>query len=599
VPSNISTNSTSNANRGNASTSVTSVTSVNQSSVTAASNLSPGGASTTVSSATPPGQTSLSASTTITNEHNNLVGLQGGSAGEYYHLTSSEYIEISNWLDSVVLNTNGSVNLGSGNLETTGDIRFNPTGTISVEGDGNDLVFEDVEAGRVTLSQLVFPNPSDIGIIEEHNNLFSLQGGIDSEYYHLTESEHSELTGWLDNVTLDVNGDILLTADNQKITFGTNQDASIYFDIDTGLNIDIDNPSDIGPRIKLNDDVDIAGKLITTGTITGEQLTSTDNITMAGLFTNNLGASDATGFDINQTYTGSSSNTVIDIDKSVTGSGSGISTYGVDTYILDEYQVTGSPFGTSQYQKAFINYIKIDADHDATVGVGGYTDTCIVFDNEAELRGNLSITSSGSLGFVTVGSENEINDWRVWSSTDSGTFTNVGIRAISRFLGSESTGTLTVNTTGIEVTATAGSTGNSTGIGVKILAASGDIAYGIWDESGADWGLDSNNQAILLGESQDASIEYDTTDGLIIKPDLISTLPVTMTCDSTHSNNPLLVLDQNDEDAPFISFAGTIGSDASKNISTLTTSGSTTHHIKLAIDGTEVWIAASTTDPSS
>lgn len=49
--------------------------------------------------------------------HNNLAGLQGGTANQYYHLTSSEYTELSNWLDNVILSTDGSVNFNStGNL---------------------------------------------------------------------------------------------------------------------------------------------------------------------------------------------------------------------------------------------------------------------------------------------------------------------------------------------------------------------------------------------------------------------------------------------------------------------------------------------------
>ncbi len=44
----------------------------------------------------------------------------------------------------------------------------------------------------------------------DHNDLASLQGGTSGEYYHLTSAEHSELTDWLDNVTLLPDGNLIL-----------------------------------------------------------------------------------------------------------------------------------------------------------------------------------------------------------------------------------------------------------------------------------------------------------------------------------------------------------------------------------------------------
>jgi hypothetical protein len=57
-------------------------------------------------------------------------------------------------------------------------------------------------------------------------------------------------------------------------------------------------------------------------------------------------------------------------------------------------------------------------------------------------------------------------------------------------------------------------------------------------------------------------------------------------------------LDLTTDDAGFINFKATADADATSAISTLTTSGSTTHHIQVEINGTTAWIAASTTDPT-
>lgn len=61
---------------------------------------------------------------------------------------------------------------------------------------------------------------------------------------------------------------------------------------------------------------------------------------------------------------------------------------------------------------------------------------------------------------------------------------------------------------------------------------------------------------------------------------------------------PVLRLDQADVDDSFVDFIGTSAADATKSISTLTTSGATTHHIKCEINGVSGWIAFSTNDPS-
>ena len=59
----------------------------------------------------------------------------------------------------------------------------------------------------------------------------------------------------------------------------------------------------------------------------------------------------------------------------------------------------------------------------------------------------------------------------------------------------------------------------------------------------------------------------------------------------------VLTLDQNAASA-FIDFEGTAAANATDPISTLTTSGATTHHLQIEINGAQAWIAISTTDPS-
>jgi hypothetical protein len=75
--------------------------------------------------------------------HNNTNNLQGGTTGEYYHLTLAQYLKVSNSgfltsytksiadgisLSSGVATTIGGVNLTAGSWNVTGVVRFDPSG---------------------------------------------------------------------------------------------------------------------------------------------------------------------------------------------------------------------------------------------------------------------------------------------------------------------------------------------------------------------------------------------------------------------------------------------------------------------------------------
>lgn len=85
----------------------------------------------------------------ITRNHNDLQTLQGGTSGEYYHLTSAQRTAL----------------------------------TTSVDADGQHT--------------------------HTHNNLASIQGGTSAEYYHLTSAQHTSTVSligktWIGAATTDV-----------------------------------------------------------------------------------------------------------------------------------------------------------------------------------------------------------------------------------------------------------------------------------------------------------------------------------------------------------------------------------------------------------
>lgn len=59
-------------------------------------------------------------------DHNDLTGLQGGTAAEYYHLTASEHTELNAWLDDVTLGADGAitspVDITAANFVTAGNV---------------------------------------------------------------------------------------------------------------------------------------------------------------------------------------------------------------------------------------------------------------------------------------------------------------------------------------------------------------------------------------------------------------------------------------------------------------------------------------------
>jgi len=70
-----------------------------------------------------------------------------------------------------------------------------------------------------------------------HNALLSLQGGTTNEYYHLNNSEYTELTQWLDNVALSDDGTLTMEVDIEMGGFGINDLASI--NVSSGVDFNI------------------------------------------------------------------------------------------------------------------------------------------------------------------------------------------------------------------------------------------------------------------------------------------------------------------------------------------------------------------------
>ena len=217
--------------------------------------------------------------------HNDTLNIQGGAVAQYYHLDLADYTELTNWMDIVVLSSDGSLNLANGHLYFTADrcaeiyfendeLVFNlPCGTsdylFSFYGDikintddrlyfgsdketffyydGNNLIFDvsnPSESGTLIFD--VFPQTPqfdpfyDYDVANKqyvdnsasninHNDTLNIQGGSAAEYYHFNAADYTELTQWLDDVILSNGGDVdLVNGDLTAIDVTIKNDLELY-----------------------------------------------------------------------------------------------------------------------------------------------------------------------------------------------------------------------------------------------------------------------------------------------------------------------------------------------------------------------------------
>ena len=220
--------------------------------------------------------------------HNDVQNIQGGSTNSYYHLTNDDYTELTQWLNNVVLSSDGSLNLVDGRLYFTadrcaaiyfdnnelvfdlpcvsidalfsfyGDVKINTNDKLYFGTDkqtffyfdGDNLLFDIKNPSEVgTLIFNIFPQtpqsaPSyDYEVANKkyvddatsggtviHNNTLNIQGGIPTQYYHLDAAEYTELTNWLSVVTLSSDGSLNLAGGS--LYFTADRCASIYWQND-------------------------------------------------------------------------------------------------------------------------------------------------------------------------------------------------------------------------------------------------------------------------------------------------------------------------------------------------------------------------------
>jgi len=113
---------------------------------------------------------------------------------------------------------------------------------------------------------------------------------------------------------------------------------------------------------------------------------------------------------------------------------------------------------------------------------------------------------------------------------------------------------------------------------------------------------ESNKKEVIFNNQNDGGGSPAGGQGYLFRINGTEYLNITdnilVTQPSTTAAVPVLELDQDDTDQAFINYVGNAAAGSSTSISTDTTSGATTHHIQIEINGTKAWVAASTNNPS-
>ena len=267
------------------------------------------------------------------------------------------------------------------------------------------------------------------------------------------------------------------------------------------------------PQLGLTSDKDGSFNLATSGYLWAEQLTSTDDITMAGLLTNSMGTSDVTGLSISQpNYTGGSNIALASITgvQKTPASNANKDISGLTHTITNNHDLTGSmgfffqgttgltntvtdasQFPTGSHVAIFVNTWGIKNTAKKTSSTNIYATQDPMFgDPTFATYGMHNDVSTTSMAFY--GANNYVNNlYGVWNYVHPATHGIYG------------SATTTTTSYGDYILMAGNAVGTTTGYGVYISSLNNfDTAYSIWDNSGQDWVLDADDQMIRLGETQ-------------------------------------------------------------------------------------------------
>lgn len=133
----------------------------------------------------------------LSTAHNDLFGLQGGQATEYYHLTSAQHTLLTANDHNALSNIDGGAVGEYYHLTSAQHTLITPYEHNSLNSIDGGAVGEYY---HLTSAQHTLITPY------EHNSLNSIDGGAVGEYYHLTSAQHTIATNYTHNTLNSIDG---------------------------------------------------------------------------------------------------------------------------------------------------------------------------------------------------------------------------------------------------------------------------------------------------------------------------------------------------------------------------------------------------------
>lgn len=324
-------------------------------------------------------------------------------------------------------------------------------------------------------------------------------------------------TGWSDD-DYDQAGQIRIEADG---TYGADDSPGriTLWTTPDGTNTPVERM-----RLDTAGDLDLySGDLTTLGKVTGEQLTSTDDIAMAGLLSNTMGTSDNAGLNMqNNNFTSPVATNVLFAKMIINqpASSSGFDHSGL-TFQLTNNHIFNSGFGPTQSTKGILNQITSQGAHSAAAIIG-LEDSVTGIVNSAS-GGSRSITAGASFGSVdleAIGMDNTaaLSSINFNSAGDTLNLEVFGMKNSAAAQANTLTaGTMNTNVYGEWIDVAGGTAGTSTGYAIYLNRVTGfDTKWAYYNDTVADNFMGGDNIESRWGStSTDLIIESDGTDGII------------------------------------------------------------------------------------
>jgi len=410
------------------------------------------------------------------------------TTGNIFLGSNSSYLYFGTHNDAYIYFDGTDLQIGSNNPSRTGDIVFNddiiPIDNNTIDLGSDEKRFRDLYLSGESIylgssrfqekgDDLLLQTVGDIFITNDSKKLYFGEAQdayieFDGNSLNIKANEITETDTIVieaDNFNLDRYGNVDL---KESLYFGDNREIRLHYD-GTDFRIDSTNPS-IPGNIVLDDDVIMNHNLNVLGnTQLGDVNTDYHGINIAPVATVGM---------ILEFYDTAAATIIYGYQTDVTKA-TGDQWSNVTGVVGHEYDVvsSGTLLGGSAVRT--VSGVVVDVDSNEVLNSGGAL-----------------LTATGFSAHVAFGGTNTNSDVIYLYGSSLLVAGDIGTTGITAHYG--------------QYISVSGTADNNYGINIATVSGATNN-YGIYDNSGADWVLDADDQKIWFGEGQEAFIEYDAS----------------------------------------------------------------------------------------